>query len=266
VQITYLGYPATTGVEAMDYRLTDANFDPPGLTEAHYVEQLVRLPGCLLCYQAPADAPEVSALPALANGHVTFGSFNQPAKLGDGVLRLWARLLAKVADSHLLMAPVPPGHARERYLQIFAAHGIAPARLEFEPYLPPLQYQALRNRVDIALDPFPMNGGSTTCETLWMGVPLVTLSGERFASRAGTSLLTAAGLPQCIARDEFEYLAIAAGVAADLPQLAQMRATLREQLRRSPLMDSARFARNLDAVYRQLWRQWCLAQQPVTTC
>jgi predicted O-linked N-acetylglucosamine transferase (SPINDLY family) len=266
LQITYLGYPATTGVEAMDYRLTDAGFDPPGMTETQYVEKLVRLPDCLLCYQPPSDAPEVSALPALARGFVTFGSFNQPAKLGAGVLELWARLLGQVADSHLLMAPVAPGYSRERYQQIFAAHGVVPERIEFEPRLPSPQYQALRSRVDIALDPFPMNGGSTTCETLWMGVPLVTLSGDRFVSRAGTSLLTAAGLAECIARDEAEYVAIAAGLAADLPRLAQMRAALRDQMRQSPLLDGARFTRNLEAAYRQLWRDWCLAQKPAAAC
>jgi predicted O-linked N-acetylglucosamine transferase (SPINDLY family) len=266
VQITYLGYPATTGIDAIDYRLTDAGFDPPGMTESQYVERLVRLPDCLLCYQPPADVPEVSALPALVNGYITFGSFNQPAKLGAGVLELWARLLGQVAGSHLLMAPVPPGYSRERYQRIFAAHGIAPERIEFEPRLPPVQYQALRNRVDIALDPFPMNGGSTTCETLWMGVPLVTLTGDRFVSRAGTSLLTAAGLSECIAASEAGYLAIATGLAADLPRLAQVRAALRGQLRRSPLLDGPRFARNLEAAYRQLWRDWCLTQKPAPVC
>jgi predicted O-linked N-acetylglucosamine transferase (SPINDLY family) len=266
VQITYLGYPATTGVDAIEYRLTDAGFDPPGLTESQYVERLVRLPDCLLCYQPPVDAPEVSALPALANGFITFGSFNQPAKLGAGVLELWARLLGQIAGSRLLMAPVPPGYSRERYQRIFAGHGIAPERIEFEPRLPSAQYQALRSRVDIALDPFPMNGGSTTCETLWMGVPLVTLSGDRFVSRAGTSLLSAAGLKECIARNEDEYLAIAAGLAADLPRLARMRAALRGQLRQSPLLDGPRFTRNLEAAYRQLWRDWCLTQKPASVC
>jgi predicted O-linked N-acetylglucosamine transferase (SPINDLY family) len=266
VQITYLGYPATTGVDAMDYRLTDGSADPPGLTEAHYTERLVRLPDSLWCYQPPVDAPEVSALPALANGFITFGSFNQPAKLGAGVLELWARLLGQIAGSRLLMAPVPPGYSRERYQRIFAGHGIAPERIEFEPRLPSAQYQALRSRVDIALDPFPMNGGSTTCETLWMGVPLVTLSGDRFVSRAGTSLLSAAGLKECIARNEDEYLAIAAGLAADLPRLARMRAALRGQLRQSPLLDGPRFTRNLEAAYRQLWRDWCLTQKPASVC
>ncbi len=266
VQITYLGYPATTGVDAMDYRLTDARGDPPGLTEAHYGERLARLPDSLWCYLPLAETPEVTALPAVANGCITFGSFNQPAKLGDGVLELWTRLLTEVADSRLLMAPVPPGYARERYVQIFAARGIAPERIVFEPTLPMLQYQALRSRVDIALDSFPMNGGSTTCETLWMGVPLVTLTGERFVSRAGTSLLTAAGLKEFIARNENEYLAIAAALAADLPRLAQLRARLRGQMRQSPLLDGPRFTRNLEAVYRQLWRDWCLARKAAPAC
>jgi predicted O-linked N-acetylglucosamine transferase (SPINDLY family) len=266
VQITYLGYPATTGIEAMDYRLTDAYFDPPGLSETHYVERLVRLPDSLLCYQPPSGTPEVSALPALANGYMTFGSFNQSAKLGSSVLELWARVLHAVPGSHLLMAPVTPGSARERYLKIFAQLGIGAERIEFEPRLPVTQYQELRSRVDIALDPFPMNGGSTTCETLWMGVPVITLGGDRFASRAGVSLLTTAGLAQCVAGDAGEYLAIATALAADLPRLAQLRAGLRSQLQRSPLMDGPRFARNIEALYRQLWRNWCLAQTPVAAC
>jgi predicted O-linked N-acetylglucosamine transferase (SPINDLY family) len=208
----------------------------------------------------------VSALPALANGHVTFGSFNQPAKLGDRVIELWARLMSTVANSRLLMAPVPPGYARERYLQMFSARGISRERIEFEARLPSLQYQALRGRVDVALDPLPMNGGSTTCETLWMGVPLVTLSGERFVARAGTSLLTTVGLGHCVARDAEDYIAIAAGLATDLPRLAQLRGALRGKMQRSPLLDGARFAHNLEGAYRQLWRDWCRAQAPAIAC
>lgn len=266
VQITYLGYPATTGVEAMGYRLTDARADPLGLSEAHYVERLARLPDSLWCYQPPDNAPAVSALPAIANGYVTFGSFNQPAKLGAGVIELWARILSAAGNSHLLMAPVPPGFARERYLRLFAEHGIASERIEFEARQPAPQYQALRHRVDIALDPFPMNGGSTTCETLWMGVPLVSLSGDRFVSRAGVSLLTAVGLPQCIARDAAAYVATATALAADLPGLEQLRASLRGRMRRSPLMDGARFARNLETTYRELWSEWCAMHKPVVKC
>ena len=164
------------------------------------------------------------------------------------------------------MAPVPQGMARERYLQLFAAHGIAPERIEFEPRLPAPEYQALRSRVDIALDAYPMNGGTTTCETLWMGVPLVTLSGDRFVSRAGASLLATVGLAQCIALDEDGYLAIASGLAADLPRLGQLRASLRQDMRKSPLMDGARFTRNLEALYRQLWREWCNAQKTGAAC
>jgi protein O-GlcNAc transferase len=172
---------------------------------------------------------------------------------------LWARVLRAIPEARLLMAPVPAGFARTRYRQAFAMHRVDESRIEFEGRLPAEQYQGLRRRVDIALDPFPMNGGSTTCETLWMGVPLITLTGERFSARAGTSLLTTVGLAQCIARSEDEYVEIAARMAGNLADLSKLRATMRERMRRSPLMDGARFARNLEAIYLQLWRERCAA-------
>ena len=261
LQLTYLGYPATVGMEQMDYRISDPQCDPPGMTESHYVERVARLPDSLWCYRPPADAPEVSELPAVANGHITFGSFNQPAKIGPKVIALWARVLQAVPGSHLLMAPVPGGFARTRYCQEFAQHGVDEGRLEFEARLPAAQYQGLRRRVDIALDPFPMNGGSTTCETLWMGVPLITLTGERFSARAGTSLLATAGLAQCIARTGDGYVEVAARMAGDLPGLAALRAGLRGQLRHSPLMDGAGFTRDLESLLRKLWRERCAAPE-----
>jgi protein O-GlcNAc transferase len=257
VQLTYLGYPGTTGVPEIGYRITDAVCDPPGLTDAHYTERLLRLPGCLVCYLPPDEIVSAPAVPAEANGFVTFGSFNQPAKLSDGVLALWARLMREVPASRLLLAQMPVGFTRERYLAIFAGLGIPADRIEFAPRLPPDEYQALRDRVDIALDPFPMNGGSTTCETLWMGVPLVTLAGDRFVSRVGASMLSAAGLAECIANDEDEYLEIALRLARDLPRLRELRLTLRTRMRASSLMDGALFTRNLEALYRGVWRDWC---------
>ncbi len=257
VQAAYLGYPSTSGVPAIGYRITDSVCDPPGLTESHYVEQLARLPGCLWCYQPPVAIAQAPALPALGSGHITFGSFNQPAKLGPEVLELWARLLNAVPRSHLLMAPTPPGFTRERYLEMFAAQGIAAARIEFEARMPLPEYQALRNRVDIALDSFPMNGGSTTCETLYMGVPMVTLLGRRFASRAGASMLTAMGLQEFIAHSPDQYLAIAAALAADLPRLTLLRSEIRDRMLASSLMDGANFTRNLEILYRGLWADWC---------
>jgi protein O-GlcNAc transferase len=266
VQAAYLGYPATSGVPAIGFRITDSVCDPPGLTESHYVERLARLPHCLCCYQPPleiAPMPALPALPALENGHITFGSFNQPAKLQPEVLELWGRVLHAVPESHLLMAPTPHGFTRQRYLQIFAAQGIAAARIEFEARMPLPEYQSLRGRVDIALDSFPMNGGSTTCETLYMGVPIVTLLGQRFASRTGASMLTAMGLQEYIAHSPDQYLAIAVALAADLPRLAALRDGMRARMLASSLMDGARCTRSLEALYRGLWADWCVSRPAV---
>jgi predicted O-linked N-acetylglucosamine transferase (SPINDLY family) len=264
VQISYLGYPMSTGLDCMDYRISDWICDPPGLTELHYTEAILRLPHSLWCYEPPPDIPDVSELPALTRGFVTFGSFNHPAKIADQVIALWSAVLAAIGDAKLLLAPVPPGEARERLCGIFARHGIAVERLEFETRLATRDYQALRQRVDIALDPFPCNGASTTCETLWMGVPLVTLEGDRFVSRAGASLLTAVGLQQCVAKSAAEYVAIARRLATDRGQLVEIRATLRERMRASPLHDGAGLARNLEALYVHAWRQWCVRQVPAS--
>jgi predicted O-linked N-acetylglucosamine transferase (SPINDLY family) len=260
VQIAYLGYPMTSGLDSMDYRISDVVCDPPGQTEDHYTEAILRLGDTLCCYHPPADIPQVNALPALTRGFVTFGSFNQPAKINDEVIAVWSEILAAIVDAKLLLAPIPPGETRERLCAGFASHGIAAERLEYESRMATLDYQALRHRVDVALDAFPCTGGSTTCETLWMGVPLVTLAGDRFVSRVGASMLTAVGLPQCVAGTPAEYVAIAKRLATDPEELAAMRAGLREQMRASPLYDGAALARNLEALYLQAWRQWCAGQ------
>jgi predicted O-linked N-acetylglucosamine transferase (SPINDLY family) len=264
VQIAYLGYPMTSGLDCMDYRISDAVCDPPGQTESHYTETILRLTDTLCCYRPSADMPEVNALPALTRGYFTFGSFNHPAKINDAVIALWSELLTGVDHAKLLLAPVPLGETRERILGGFARHGIPAGRLEFETRLPTRDYQALRNRVDIALDAFPCTGGSTTCETLWMGVPMVNLAGDRFVSRVGASMLTAVGLPQCVATSPAGYLAIATGLASDTGKLAALRATLREQMRASPLYDGAGLARNLETLYGQAWRNWCAKQAPAS--
>jgi predicted O-linked N-acetylglucosamine transferase (SPINDLY family) len=257
VQFTYLGYPNTTGVRAIDYRITDAYADPPGLTEAYYVERLLRLPHCMWCYRAPDYAPDVGPLPAVANGFITFGSFNSFMKVTDGVIDAWARLLALVPGSRLLMATVAEGAAQARARDTFAARGIGADRLQLVPRMMADAYFELRNRVDIALDPFPVNGGTTTCDTLWMGVPTVTLAGSVFVARAGVSLLTNLGLPELVAADLDGYIDIAAGLAADLPRLQALRAGLRERMRASPLCDAPRFVRNLERLYRDAWIAWC---------
>lgn len=259
VQVTYLGYPNTTGLTAIDYRLTDGIVDPDG-EESFYTERLLRLPGCFLCYQPLDDAPPVSALPALGPRHITFGSFNNLAKIGPDVVALWARLTAAVPGARLLVKnpSLTDGATRERYYAAFAAAGLEKDRVELVGHTPTqAEHLALYARVDIALDTFPYNGTTTTCEALWMGVPVVTLAGARHAGRVGTSLLTAVGHPEWIAATAEGYLATAARLAADLDRLQTVRAGLRADVAASTLCDAAGFARRIESAYRDIWRRWC---------
>ena len=259
LQFTYLGYPNTTGVAAIDYRITDGLADPPGMTEANYVETLLRLPDSMWCYRAPEYMPEVGPLPVVAAGHVTFGSFNGFMKVNEGVIDVWAKLLNTVPGSRLLVITVALGQTQARLRAAFAERGVDAGRLELHPKVSVDDYLALRNRVDIALDSFPMNGGTTTCDSLWMGVPTVTLAGRVFVARAGVSLLSTVGLPELIADTADEYVAIAAALATDLPRLRLMRAGLRKRMRDSPLSDAPRFVSNLERLYRDAWNTWCAA-------
>lgn len=263
VQLTYLGYPATTGLQAFDWRLTDGVTEPIGQSERYYMERLYRLPHSLWCYQPFADMGEVSALPALAGGGVTFGSFNNYAKVGPRVVALWASVLHAVPGSRLLMITVPAGEAQSALLAQFAGHGIGPERLELHGKLARTAYVAAFSRVDVALDPFPCNGGTTTCDALWMGLPVVTLVGERFLSRASLSVLTAAGWAEFAAADEAAYVACCVRLASDVAALAALRAAIRPRIAASPLMDAQGFARDIEAAYRNLWAQWCAQESPL---
>jgi protein O-GlcNAc transferase len=260
VQFTFQGHPNTTGVRAIDYRITDAETDPPGMTERYYVEQLLRLPDSLWCYQPAESASEIGPLPALANGYITFGSFNRMTKVTGAVIDTWARLLHRVPSSRLLMIAVASGETQRSVRAAFAAHGIDAARLILFPSVSLQDCMLLRNRVDIALDPYPINGGTTTCDSLWMGVPTVSLAGRVSAARAGASLLPQVGLAEMVAGDVDAYIETAATLAADLPRLRNIRAALREKMRASPLTDGARFVRNLESLYRQAWISWCEIQ------
>jgi len=261
VQVSWLAYPGSTGMEMIDYRLTDAHIDPPAdHGRAENGGQPVRLPDSWCCYTPIEKFPAVSFLPAAENGFVTFGSFNQFAKLHEGLLHRWAGLLASVAGSRIVMV-CPEGPARERVRAIFAAHGVAPERQEFVIACSWPDYARLFTRIDLALDSYPCNGMTTTCHALWMGVPTVTLEGASAVSRAGRSLLLTIGLPEWIARSEEEYVRIAAERASDLPQLSNLRATLRGRMQSSALMDGPRFARHVENAFRTMWRQWCASQQ-----
>ncbi|MDR6775087.1 tetratricopeptide repeat protein [Azospirillum sp. BE72] len=260
VQVTWLGYPNGTGMEAVGYRIVDPVSDPLGPTDAHAAETLVRLPAPFLCFRPPASAPPVVPLPAGATGAVTFGSFNKLSKITDGTVALWAEVLRRVPDARLLLKDRPlsdPGTA-DMIRARFAAAGVDPARLDLVGFIKDAAgHLAAYNRIDIALDPHPYNGTITTCDTLWMGAPLVTLAGGRHAARVGASLMTAIGLPELVAATPDRYADIAAALAGDLTRLMRLRLGMRERVRRSALCDETRFMRNLETAYRLMWRRWC---------
>jgi predicted O-linked N-acetylglucosamine transferase (SPINDLY family) len=259
VQVTYLGYCNTTGLHEMDYRLTDAWADPPGATERWHTETLVRLPRGFLCYRPEDDAPPVGPLPALGNGYVTFGSFNNIMKLSPGTIRVWAAILAAVPDSKLVLKNrlMRQARARDRIVGAFVDAGIDSARLVIGGFLEKRDHLDVYNQVDIALDPFPYNGTTTTCESLWMGVPVIALAGRVHAGRVGASILSAVGLDGWIAADKNAYVAIAVRAAADLDALGALRASLRDRMAVSPLCDAVRLAREIETAYRAMWRTWC---------
>ena len=256
VQVTYLGYCGTTGMSAMDYRLTDPYLDPPNQTGEFYSEQSIWLPETYWCYRPMLTAPDVNALPALRNGYFTFGCLNNFGKVTVPTLEAWCRLLKTMPQSRLLLHAKIGSH-RDRVRDFFSEQGISPERLLFAEMVPTSEYFQLYGKVDVALDPFPYNGGTTTFDAMWMGVPVVSLAGQTSVGRAGLSILSNVGLEALVARDVDEYVLIARDLANDLPRLAQLRECLRQRMEVSPLMDSPRFARNIEAAYRRMWQQWC---------
>jgi predicted O-linked N-acetylglucosamine transferase (SPINDLY family) len=264
VQVTYLGYPDTTGLEPIHYRLSDAIADPPGWTESFHSETLVRLPAPFLCYRPPVRAPRASRLPVSRTGEFTFGCFNSVCKLSDQTLEVWARLLEAVPRSRLLLKcrSFKEAATRDHFRSRLSRAGIARRRVELRGYQPDeREHLATYHDVDLALDPFPYNGTATTCESLWMGVPVVTLAGSRHASRVGASLLQAAGLAEFVATDPSAYIDIAVRTATDPARLAALRRALRPRIAASPLCDAAAHARKVEAAYRTMWRAWVLNQE-----
>jgi protein O-GlcNAc transferase len=265
VQVTWLGYLGTTGLKAMDYVLADKWALPHG-EEDQFTETPWRLPESYICFSPPDLPVEVGELPALGKGHVTFGCFNNLNKVTDHVIECWARILEKVPGASLFLKTKSLGavDVREKIVAAFGRHGIAPERLILEgQFASHEDHFRAYHAVDIALDPFPYPGITTTVEALWMGVPVLSLKGDRFISHQGETILNNVGLPQWIAADEDDYVAKAAAFANDLPALATLRAGLREQLLASPLCDAPRFARNLEEALRGMWRIWCEKQQAV---
>lgn len=261
VQVSWLGYFATTGVAQMDYFIADP-FTLPDALSGHFTEQIWRLPETRLCFTPPDADAQVAALPAAQNGHITFACFNNLTKMNEAVVALWARVLQSVAGSRLLLKAEQLDDAvvREQVMARFAAHGVGAERLKLEGRSPRSAYLAAYGQADICLDPFPFTGGTTTVESLWMGVPVLTLAGDRLVARQGVGLMTNAGLPDWIAADADDYVAKAASHAADLQALASLRADLRAQVLASPLFDAACFAGHFEAALRGMWQQWCAAQ------
>jgi predicted O-linked N-acetylglucosamine transferase (SPINDLY family) len=254
VQVTFAGYPAGTGLKAIDYRITDSYLDPVGGDVSCYAEKSIRLPHSFWCYEGSGE-PEVGPLPAGKNGFVTFGCLNNFCKVNDRVLELWTLVLKSVSDSCLIVL-TPEGIARQRVLERLGGLGVASERVQFANHQPRERYLDLYNQIDIGLDTFPYNGHSTSLDSLWMGVPVVTLAGKSSVARAGVSQLSNLGLTELIARDSGEYVRIATGLAADLNRLGLLRAGLRERMKRSPIMDARGFARGMESAYRTMWVEW----------
>ena len=256
VQVTYLAYCSTTGLYTMDYRITDPHLDPDEGADAHYSEASVRLAETYWCYHPAAQSVDVGPVPMLASGVPTFGCLNDFGKVTPEALSLWARLLARVSNARFLLH-APLGKCRQRVLDAFAARGVHAERLTFVERLPVAEYMAKFGEIDIGLDPFPYGGGTTTCDALWMGVPVVTLRGQTAVGRGGASILSNVGLPELVARDADDYLRIAANLSSDAERLRSLRHELRAKMEGSALMDGPRFARQLETAYRQMWRCFC---------
>lgn len=263
IQVTYLGYVGTTGLGTMDYRFTDAHADPPGTTEHFYTERLIRLPETFACYRPPECSPPVSSLPALARGYVTFGSFHALSKLNEPLLETWAKILLQVPNARLMIvaAGLDQSSPRNRLCEFFAAAGVNASRLAFKGRQSLPDYLALHGEVDVLLDSHPYSGHTIGCAALWMGVPVITLAGDRYSSRMLASVLANLGRSEWVARTPCEYVANAVALANDLNLLTQTRSTLREEMRASPVMDGARFARSVESAYREMWRAWCVVEE-----
>lgn len=260
VQVSWIGYPSSTGLTEMDYRITDAWADPPGMTEHLHTEQLLRMPDSFLCYRPGGDFPEPGEPPCLSSGLITFGSFSNFKKVTPATLELWASILAAVSGSRLVFRA--RGMIADRFNReiapIFASQGVDPQRITVLGHARSVvENLSDYRKIDIALDTFPYHGTTTTCESLCMGVPVVTLEGDAHVSRVGISLLNTVGLHGFIAKTENEYRTLAVGLANDSALLHALRYNLRERLLDSPLTDNVTFTCHLEQLYRQIWHRWC---------
>lgn len=266
LQISWLGYFATTGVAEIDCLIADP-WTLPVDEERFFSEQIIRLPHTRLCFTEPRETTVIAPLPALRNGFITFGSQNNLSKLTDKVVAIWSKILLAIPDSRMLIKArqLEEASVRKDLLARFTRLGVAAERFIMEPPSDRRGYFATYNRIDIALDPFPYPGGTTTVEALWMGVPVLTLAGKRFLGRQGVGLLQNAGLPEWIANSSDEYLNLAISHASDWGRLARLRKSLRESLLTSPIFDAADFAYHFEKLLRDTWQKWCNSQQKTTT-
>ena len=251
VQATYLGYVNTTGLRAMDYIIVG----PDLMTEEFpiRVEQLCRLPQSGVCYQPPLNAIEVGELPALASGQITFACMSGVMKISIETWKAWTEILRRVPNSRLMLQARDPAQMQ----RLIAALDVAPGRIQFIPHQPLAAYFAIHRQFDIVLDPFPHCGGITTCDALWMGIPIITRPGHTPVSRVGLSLLTSVGMRDLAARSREHYVDLAVDLATDLPRLSELRRTLRRRMETSPLMDVPGFVVHLENAYRTMWQTWC---------
>lgn len=260
IQVTWLGYPDTTGLRAMDYRITDAISDPSGLTEEFHTEELLRLPDSFLCYRPGGDFPEQGPSPCASNGYITFGAFNNFAKVTPEMMELWTRILRGVPTARLILkgGGMSQEGIRKRTKDFFVRAGIDPERIEVLGRAPSVvSHLEVYNRVDISLDTYPYNGTTTTFESLWLGVPVVSLAGMSHVSRVGASILTTAGLSDLVAYSDEEYVEKAVRLARDTRRVEELRSTMRDKISSSPLMDSERFTRNLEKAFKNIWDRYC---------
>jgi len=269
LQVSWLGYPESSGLSTMDYRLTDTHLEPPaGNRIADANEKAWLIPDCWTCYEPPAGFPEINSLPSASGRPFTFGSLNNSCKINDEVLAAWARILRSLPKAQLLLLAKQGSH-RRRFTEALTKLGVGPEQLRFADYLPAapdLSQGALLARyhqIDLALDTFPYGGMTTTLDSLWMGVPVVSLVGNRNLGRAGLSLLSNVGLERFAVGSVDAYVDIAVRTSQNLAMLTQLRAELRDRMRRSPLLDAEGFTHKVDTAFRDMWVEWCKRQATV---
>jgi len=261
VQVSYIGYQATTGVAAVDYFLSDDWADPAEVADQHYVERVVRLPKSFFVYAPPPEAPPVGPLPAIANGFVTFGCQNNLAKVTPRTIALWSEVLRAVPGWRFVLLAPASKEVDDGLLAAFESHGVSRERIEIVRRATPREYLERYNRIDVALDPVPFNGHTTTCDAAWMGCPTVMRDGDIYANRYGGSVLRNIGCSDLIAEADEDYVRIGCRLVADLSRLQELRSGLRQAMERSPITDGKSFTSNLELAYRNMWHSWCARTQ-----